>query len=120
MTAATCPAIAGPETGDRHLAVSTLIDDALGIVKTKHLPHADSWSRQQIVDMPVQFLGRRQMPPDARYEIAQRASCIAVKPRGKDELAETADPHANRPRHLDQQLVGALARFRTSCRRRDW
>ena len=106
MTAATCPAVAGPETGDRYLTVSTPIDDALGIVKTKHLPHADSRSRQQIVDMPVQFLGRRQMPPDACFEIAQRA--------------KTADPHANRSRHLDQQLVGALARFRTSCRRRDW
>ncbi len=106
MAAATSAAVAGPKTGDRHLTLNTLIDQTLPSIKAQHPEYTNARCRKQIIDVPVEFLGRREMPPDTRFEIAQRASCVTIIPCGKNKFAQAANPYTHWPRDFNQQLVG--------------
>jgi len=58
MAAAGSVAVARTETVNHDMTHGVLIDDTLRVSITKHLDHLDTRRRQQVVDMPVHFLGR--------------------------------------------------------------
>jgi len=106
MASAACPAIACPKTNHRNFTGDLLIDDAFRSAMTTHFTYADSRRGKQIVDMPVHFLGLRQVTTHPRLQISQRTSGIGVESGWKVKGAQATDTHTYRRSHLDQQLVG--------------
>lgn len=102
MAAAAGATIAGAKPRHNDLARSALVDQAFRLAESSHLGYPDPRSGEQIIDVPVHFLYRGQMPVDARLEVAQGAPGIDVTPCRKNEFAEPPDTYPDRIGDLDQ------------------
>jgi hypothetical protein len=78
-------------------------------LRPHHLPagHEES-ARKQIIDVPVQTLGRAAMPgePSAQPPWAKRASCIHVPAGGEREHTQPAQPDARTGLQMAEKQVG--------------
>ena len=117
MTAAPRAAVARAKAGNDDFSCGEMVDAAFLIGEASDLAYAHAGSSEKVIDVPMHFFRWRQMPADARLEIAQGTSRIDIAPRWKIEFAQPSHTHAKRRIHLDQQLVGYCRKIRTShCR----
>ena len=117
MAATPGAAVTGPKTRHDNLARCAAIDKAFRLTESPDLTHTDPGSGEQVIDVPVHFLRRGQMPADARLEVAQGAAGIKVKPGRKREFTEPTDTYPDWIGDLDQQLIGFRSIRTGHCRK---
>ena len=106
MTTASRTAVTRPKTRYGNTTFSRLIDQALVFTPSFYVENPHTRRSQQVVDVPAQAFGGRQMALDPRFEIPSCAARIAIQARRKIELTKAPDDDAHRHSHFDQQLIG--------------